>query len=169
MHANALVTNLEVEIIDFVNSQKSLHLASKDAHGLPYSTYAPFSWENNRFNIIISDLAKHGINLRYNPEISILIIEDEKTAKHLFARKRIQYQVVAECLRKNSPKQQLALNNLKKRLGDQVGMLNKLEDFNVFQLTPIAGRFIKGFGEAYEVIGLNRSVTQLRDGHKFKK
>jgi putative heme iron utilization protein len=48
------------------------------------------------------------------------------------------------------------------RFGEIIVMLRQLEDFQLFHLSPQGGRFIMGFGAAYEVDPNN--LGQLQEG-----
>ena len=46
-----------------------------------------------------------------------------------------------------------ALDLLMERFGNVVGVLRSLPDFVLFQLKPKSGRFVTGFGQAYDLVG----------------
>ncbi len=159
---------IQQEIIDFVGSRKSLQLSSMTPEGKPYASYAPFALGESCLYVLISEIAIHAVNLQHNPAASILIVEDEAEAKDLFARKRVNYSVNCEKLDYSSEQWQVGLTALADRHGNRINDLSEMKDFKLFKLTPTSGRFVKGFGRAYDFEGealAGESVEHLRDGH----
>ena len=83
----------EIEL--FKQSCQTLLLASLDAEHKPNVSYTPFALANGGFYILISDLAKHGRNLKQQTELSVMLLQDESEAKSVFARKRLTFDVHA--------------------------------------------------------------------------
>lgn len=52
--------------------------------------------------MLISHIARHARNLEVNPQVSIMMIEDETEAKQLFARKRLTFDAVASMVERDS-------------------------------------------------------------------
>ncbi len=138
----------------------SLVLATVGNNGLPNISYAPFVGdEAGNFFIYLSGLSEHTTKLLTNPVAAILLIEDESNTKQIFARKRISYQCVVELVQRNHSNYETVLDSMSARFGNVVNILRSLPDFYLFQLSPISGRFVTGFGQAYELSGEN--LTQL--------
>lgn len=172
-------TRLQQQLIDeldsFLYSRKSLMLSTVDKHQNPHSSYAPFSVYENNILIFVSQLAAHTQHLINVPVASILLIEDEGSCSNIFARKRLTYQVVVEAIPRNSSIWSEAIDNMTQRLGDQMILLSSLDDFILFQLQPTSGRYVKGFGQAYELEGEDllikniKHLRQLKDNKKVMK
>ncbi len=148
----------------------SLVLATVGNNGLPNVSYAPFVGdEDGNFFIYVSGLSEHTTKLLTNPVAAILLIEDESNAKQIFARKRISYQCVIELVERNHANYETILDAMSARFGNVVNILRSLPDFYLFQLSPVSGRFVTGFGQAYELSGDNLTqlvhigVDQIRD------
>jgi hypothetical protein len=157
------------EILAMLESRKSLMLSSLDLNGKPYASYAPFAIGEDCFYILISEIAVHGRNLQINPEVSVLIIEDEDSASELFARLRVNYAMNAELIEYQTDVWQLGLDSLCQRHGERITGLSSMSDFKLFKLTPQGGRFVKGFGKAYQIEGgtlVGESLSHLRGGHQ---
>lgn len=160
---------IQKEISGFIQNRKSLQLSSINQEGRPYASYAPFAAEGNAIYVLLSEIALHAVNLKTNPQASILIIEDEDSAQELFARLRINYHVQAQHLEVNSTAWQQGIEALSQRHGERIHNLSSLADFNLFKLIPQGGRYIKGFGKAYTIEGnslTGLSINHLREGHK---
>lgn len=59
--------------------------------------------------------------------------------------------------------------NLQSRHGERISNLSQLSDFKLFRLHPQGGRYVKGFGKAYQIEGgtlSGDSLSHLREGHK---
>ena len=147
-------------IVNLIDNQQSLLLSTivssepsiKESSALPESSYAPYycDLKQQRFYIMLSDLANHTSNLRANPNASILIIEDEQNAEQMFARTRVQFSIKANQLQE-AKEIEKAKTLLKKRFGEMIDVLGSLKDFNIFSLTPLQGSFVEGFGKAITI------------------
>ena len=171
MKNKALQARINEEILLFLGSRKSLHLATLGSDGLPFASYAPFAIDDESLCIVLSDIAVHGLNLKACPEASILIIEDEDTATELFARKRLAYHVTAQAPQPGDIEWEKAVSALEHAHGKRPRQLSELADFQVFRLTPSSGRFVTGFGRAYSLEGgsLTRAqINHLQIGHRSR-
>ncbi|HRF88512.1 MAG: pyridoxamine 5'-phosphate oxidase family protein [Cellvibrionales bacterium] len=161
--------NLQGEITQFINTQKSLILSSIDPQGNPYASYAPFGIGDECLYVLLSDIALHAVNLKLNPTPSVMIIQDESAADELFARIRVVYRIEAtEIEHTAGAAYEEGIKVLSDRHGQRINELSKLSDFHLFKLQPVSGRFVKGFGRAYDFVGksLNgNTISHLRDGH----
>lgn len=172
MNNKGLETQIQDEIMAIVNSRKSLMLSSLDEEGLPYASYAPFAVGDDCLYVLISEIAVHGKNLQLNPQASVLIIEDEDSADELFARLRVFYRITAENMEPESEGWLQGLACLQGRHGERITNLSQMSDFKLFRLQPNGGRYVKGFGKAYQIEGgtlAGESLSHLRDGHKKRE
>ena len=159
---------LSEEVMAFIGSRKSLQLASLTREGTPYASYAPFAIGDECLYILISEIAVHAVNLLHNPAASVLIIEDEDAAGELFARLRVNYTVEAQHIEVDSADWKPALEVLAARHGQRIMNFSQLSDFRLFRLVPVAGRFVKDFGRAYQLAGRSlagETINHMRDGH----
>lgn len=160
------------EIKELLDSRKSLFLSSLTEDGTPYASYAPFAIADEGFYVLLSEIAVHAVNLQANPLASVLVVEDEDTAKQLFARLRVTYQVEAQLIANDSDKWHAGIELLATRHGEIIGNLSQLADFKLFSLEPKSGRFVKGFGRAFAFSGkglLGDEIAHMRDGHKKRE
>lgn len=171
MKNRALQIRLSDEVMTFLQSRKSLHLASLGEDGAPFASYAPFAVGEECLYVLLSEIATHGINLQRNPRASVLVVQDEDSAAELFARIRVNYAVEAQLLPHKSPEWQVALGYLSARHGQRSINLTNLQDFKMFRLNPRGGRYVKGFGKAYSLAGntlAGEVLTHLTDGHTLR-
>jgi hypothetical protein len=169
MKNKAMQYRLSSEVLDFIHSRRSLQLATLLEDGSPYASYAPFAIGDECLYVVLSEIAVHGLNLQRDPRASVLIVEDEDTAGELFARIRVNYAVRAEALEYGSDVFRAGVDCLAERLGDRPRNLSELQDFRLFRLVPLGGRYVKGFGKAYNLVGntlAGEELTHMRDGHR---
>ncbi len=163
------VDSLQEEILGFIANRKSLQLATINPEGKPFASYAPFAISDNSIYVLLSDIALHAVNLKTNPLASVLIIEDEDSAGELFARIRVNYSMRAEHIDvSDKDNWQIGVETLASRHGERSKNLSELSDFNLFRLIPEGGRYVKGFGKAYNIEGNTLSgavINHMRDGH----
>ncbi len=166
LKAQRLQERLGPEIQTFRNTRKSLQLGTLDRAGKPHTSYAPFAFSEQGYYILVSNLAQHGQNLRYNLAVSIMMIEDESQAKSIFARRRLSFDTNAQHIARDSDEWSEGIKILHDRLGDRVLELSQLGDFHLYRLKPISGRYVKGFGKAFNVTGEDLlTLVHLNEGH----
>lgn len=137
-------------------------LSTVTADGQPQASYAPFVMGGDRsFYIFTSGLSTHTQNLKTTAKAGILLIEDETQASQIFARQRLMYNCKAELIARHEPEWTTWADKFHTRFGSLIDMLRQLPDFQIFRLVPQSGRFVVGFGAAYEVApeNINRLIS----------
>lgn len=154
-----------------MKSLRSVILGTVDSRGNPLSSYAPV-WVDGeqRFHVYISTMAKHTSALRRSGKASVMLIEDESLAENLFARQRLTVDCSSEVIERESGEWGKLMDAMESRLGETLGYLRNLVDFDLFRLTPSEGRLVLGFGKAYRVFGSALSEIGYvgGSGHKEK-
>ena len=158
MTKQALIEILD-ELKNLIAGQNSIILASLNKDNTPLSSYAPFIWHEKSFYIFISSLSSHTENLQNNV-ISAMLIEDEGNSNQIYARTRAVFQCNAEKILDDEQKLKI-LDVMKDQHGEIIDTLRSLSDFYLFQLSPKSGRFIKGFGQAYQIDGTLQTITPI--------
>lgn len=162
-----LQSRLGPEIQEFRQDRKTIQLATVDIEGKPNVSYAPFIANQNGYYVLISEIARHARNLTDNPQVSLMLIEDESQSKQLFARKRLTFDAVASIVERDSSEWKISVEQLEQRFGEIVSGLSNLADFKLFCLKPVQGLFVKGFGQAFQVSGDDLvDFVHLEQGHK---
>lgn len=155
------------EIKEFRQECRTLQLATVDAEGRPNVSYAPYVQNQEGYFVLISKIARHARNLLENPNVSLMMIEDEESSKQLFARKRLTFDAVANVVERDTEMWHQVVGQMKERFGEIIDGLSQLEDFVLFNLKPESGLFVKGFGQAYQVSGDDLvDFVHLQEGHK---
>jgi heme utilization protein HutZ len=155
------------EIDAFKHSRQTLQLATRDSDGIPNASYSPFALTEAGFYILVSDIARHGKNLKDSSQVSVMLLEDESEAKTVFARRRLTFDVTAEAIARDSAEFEAGVNALAQRFGDMPRGLAQLADFNLYRLTPKQGLYVKGFGQAFALSGSELlDIQWQKDGHR---
>ena len=127
------------EIKEFRQERRTLQLATVDAEGRPNVSYAPYVQNQEGYFVLISKIARHARNLLENPNVSLMMIEDEESSKQLFARKRLTFDAVANVVERDTEMWQQVVGQMKERFGEIIDGLSQLEDFVLFNLKPESG------------------------------
>lgn len=136
----------------FTDQFQSVVICTVSQDGLPNASYAPFVLDDMKnIYIYVSGLSSHTQNLNVKPVASVLFIEDESKTQQMFARRRLSYDCTASLVNSNTATWIQTVSNFESRFGNIIQMLRDLPDFRIFQLTPTSGRFVVGFGAAYDV------------------
>lgn len=132
---------------NLLNKQRTLMISSLDEDNKARISYSPFVNDGNKFYIYISKVAEHYNNIVNNPEVSIMIIEDEQDVDITFARGRVSFSGTARILKDN----QAIIEKLRERQGKSIMDILVGLDFDVFEMEVKEGRLVKGFGKAFDV------------------
>jgi putative heme iron utilization protein len=152
------VDTIKVEIENFRQQQQTLMLASNNNAGLAEASYAPFvEDENGHLYLLLSGLSSHSRNLRLHIQqqtpVSVMLIQDEQNSRNLFARKRLSYTCQVSLLAREDSRWQPVITRMQDKLGNTVRLLAGMGDFNLYNLQPQQGNYIRGFGQAYKLKG----------------
>jgi len=149
------------KISDLKKRHTNIVLATKSGDGGALASQAPYTLdEDGNFLILVSSLAEHGKTLRAAESINVMLMEDEAGLANPFARERLNYTCRVEMLLPDSDTRIEGEKLLLSRFGKFVQTLIQLPDFMMFRLVPVSGRYVAGFGAAYEIE--NGEIRQLR-------
>ena len=148
---------------DFIAHIQTAVIGTLDKDHLPFSSYAPYVYDTNRFYVYISDIATHAKNIQANPKVSLFFIEDESKTDNLFARKRISLQCdSAKITRSSEGFEEVLALFAQKFDAKMVETLKKMTDFNLYEFKVNYGEATFGFGQAYFVGGENMDELVAR-------
>lgn len=161
------LASIHKELVTFINSFDSAVLATVNQESLPESSYAPVLQHNQRYYVYLSELANHTQNLLDVPKASLLFIEPEKEANHLFARQRASLKVEAQHIERDSEFWRDILGQMEDKFGDIIQMIKPLQDFHLFEFSVTEGSYVRGFAQAYKFTGEDLSdINHINDrGH----
>ncbi len=134
--------------LQFVESRNTLVLSMFDADGSPFSSCAPFVKKDGKFYIYISEVAEHFHLLEKSECVDVLLIADESETKNAFATERARWKCIPRNIGNDGHDSIFALFN-ETHGKAMIDMLRGL-DFSLFELTPHQGRYVIGFGLAFD-------------------
>lgn len=145
---------IKSEILDFRESFGSVVIASIDANSQAIASYAPLLKYEGRFFIYISEVAEHFASIKSNPNnIEVLFLEDECKAKSVILRKRLRYKAKAEFREKDEEFEKIFSSfEAQNPHAGGLKMIKEMQDFHLIELHFKEGRFVKGFGAAYDIL-----------------
>jgi putative heme iron utilization protein len=143
-------------------------MATVDAAGIPNASYAAYVEDAGDYYVYVSELATHTQNLQQSGTASVLFIENETEARHLFARQRVTYQCETYEVLRDSERFGRIMGLFSEKFGGFMEMLKNLQDFHLICLHPIEGAYVQGFARAFIVEGENLSqIRHMNDkGHQ---
>ena len=130
---------------------KTIQVATVSSTGEPDCSVAPYVIASDATLLTyISELSLHTANLRANGRATALLIEDESTAGHLLARRRLTLACAATFIGRDQDGFAPGMAALRERFGPVMEHLEKMHDFHLVRLAPSRARLVAGFGQAYE-------------------
>ncbi|WP_373529865.1 HugZ family protein [Nostoc sp.] len=148
--------NIQAEYEKFPEGFQSVIISTVSALAIPNASYAPIVMDDSKnIYIYVSGLSTHTKNLYANPHVSVLFIEDEGKSNLIFARRRLSFDCTATLIERETDKWNQIVEQFQQQFGQIIEVLRGLSDFRIFQLTPSEGRFVVGFGAAYQISGDN--------------
>lgn len=146
----------------------TLLLATLNAEGEPDASYAAYVALDGDFYVFVSELSIHTKNLLEAGRASVLFIENEQEAAHLFARRRLTFQCQAEEVARENPTAEDILARFDAQFGALIATLRELQDFHLIRLRPHHARYVSGFAKAFVIDDVQlASIRHLRDqGHR---
>ncbi|CAI6149679.1 MAG: Heme oxygenase HutZ [uncultured Sulfurimonas sp.] len=143
------MTNEEIikEFKDFDKDKYSLVISSTSSENEPLTNYAPFVKIDEDYFVSVSQNLPHFVNMAETKKAHILIIEDEATADHIYARKRLYFG--ASCDVEEDTEKIFKLFD--ERYGDKLSFLREMKDFKIIKISPKEKSLVLGFGAAYKM------------------
>jgi putative heme iron utilization protein len=145
------------------DNASSAQLATLNKYTTPEVSYAPCILFVGDYYLFLSQLASHTANLMRNPEVGLMLIEDESEAANPFARRRISLQGRAQPVERDSDLFKSVISLFHRRFGKVMKIIEPLPDFQLFCVGVTSGRFVRGFGQAYELTGKRLDELRLAD------
>lgn len=146
----------------------SLLMATADSDGVPHASYAAYVQNQGDYYVYISELAAHTRNIESNGRVSLLFIENEEQASHLFARERVTYQCESHEISRGSENFGHVMGLFARQFGTIIDSLRELQDFHLYRLHPLRGTYVQDIARAFAIEG--KDLGQIRHindkGHK---
>ncbi|TVO74116.1 HugZ family pyridoxamine 5'-phosphate oxidase [Sedimenticola selenatireducens] len=149
---NETLAAVKEAYLALIASQQTLMLSTVNAMQQAEISYAPYVQDSQgTFCIFVSQLASHTGNLQRTGNGSVMFIREESKSRNLFARERLIYQCQTKEILRTDPAYDELLNQMQGRFGETVALLRSLADFHLIALVPTSGRYVAGFGKAYDL------------------
>lgn len=146
----------------------ALFLATQNADGTPEASHAPCLYLEDSFWLFISTLSPHTGNIQRTGQLSVLVIDADASSSNAFARRRQSLLCAAEVQQRQSARANAVLDAFTAQFGDTVTMMRQLSDFSLYRLILQSGRYIEGFGQAYELSGDGLTTLDHIGPERFK-
>ncbi|MET4559130.1 putative heme iron utilization protein [Lysinibacillus parviboronicapiens] len=143
----------------FIQGKKSCVLSLINAEGKPFSSTTPFVRVNRKFYIYISRIAEHFQLLEQAQFVDVLCVADEAITSNSFAAERARWQCTPKHLGSDGHEEVFAIFD-KVHSAPMMKLLRTL-DFSLFELTPIEGRYVIGFGKAFDIDIVNDTLIHV--------
>lgn len=110
-----------------------------------------FADDFSAFYIHVSKLGKHTRDMENDPGVSLLIAETDDLRADPQTLARVSLQGIAELLPRDASDYFQTKHRYLKRFPEAEPMFS-LGDFNLWKITPKSGRFVAGFGRAFNLV-----------------
>ena len=110
-----------------------------------------FAEDFSAFYIHVSKLGKHTADMENDPRLSLLIAETDDRRADPQTLARVSIRGTAEILPRTDPGYPQVRGTYLARFPEAEQFFS-LGDFNLWKITPKAGRFVAGFGQAFNLV-----------------
>jgi putative heme iron utilization protein len=110
-----------------------------------------FPEDFSAFYIHVSKLGKHTRDMETNPRVSLLIAQEDDHRADPQTLARVSLQAIAEVLPRGASDYSLIKTRYLRRFPEAEHLFS-LGDFNIWKITPKSGRFVAGFGRAFNLV-----------------
>ncbi|WGK68581.1 pyridoxamine 5'-phosphate oxidase family protein [Candidatus Haliotispira prima] len=155
---------------EFPQNFRSVVLATNNENGEPHTSYATcihkeFGDGDECFYILISEMAPHYQNIRQHMELSLMLLEDEQSAKSIFFRKRLSYYCKTHFIETT----EALRSDFVQRLGPAAKSMMEM-DFHIVECRPRRGGLVLGPGMAYRIQGsvMTQDTGSKSGGHNSR-
>lgn len=135
--------------LQFIANRKNLILSLIDDEGKPFISYAPFVKKDGKLYIYISQIADHYRYMENNDYVDVLLIADESATNNKFATERVRWSCTSLNIGNDGHDDIFELFNADH--GAKMVDLLRTLDFSLFELNPLKGRYVVGFGMAFDI------------------
>ncbi|WP_027119890.1 DUF2470 domain-containing protein [[Mycoplasma] testudinis] len=162
---------VEKDLKDFLDQGNSVILGTL-LDGEPGLSSALLIRSNHKFYIYISEVADHYQALKQNPDkLKVMWLQSEEAAARPIARVKATFKARAKFIDSLEQKHKI-FASVAHKIGSHGGVsqIGKMQDFHLVELILDSGRFVKGFGQAYDVNSDLTIKEHLRGNpHRYEK
>lgn len=143
----------------FIKGRKSFILSFVDSEGKPFSSSAAFVQVNSKFYVYVSRIAEHYQLLEQSQIVDVLCVADQAVTQNHFATERARWQCTPKNLGNEGHEEVFAAFD-EVHTANMMKLLRTL-DFSLFELTPVKGRYVVGFGKAFDIDFAEDTLTHV--------
>ncbi|MGE7997328.1 pyridoxamine 5'-phosphate oxidase family protein [Lysinibacillus sp. NPDC093190] len=143
----------------FIQGKKSCVLSLVDGEGKPFCSTTPYVRVNGKFYVYISRIAEHFQLMEQAQLVDVLCVADEAVTPNPFAAERARWQCKPKHLGNEGYEDVFVAFN-KLHNAKMMELLRTL-DFSLFELTPLDGRYVVGFGKAFTIDVANDTLVHV--------
>lgn len=143
----------------FLQTQKTVMISSITAEGLPLISYAPYILNEGKLYIYISRISDHYASIQQSECIQAMLIADEVHSPNLFARERLRFVCRPRLVEEHT--HEVVFQQFEEKFKKPMIDLLRGLDFSLFELTPLEGRYVVGFGKAFDVNLLENTISHV--------
>jgi len=147
------LSSAQREFLALRDEAGSALLATVADEQTPTASYAPLVWLDGHCYLYLSELASHTQNLKRCDSISLMLIQAGDEAANLFARRRITLDGNVKVIARDDPLFARVMTEFHSRFGKVMTIIEPLPDFSLFRVRLRTGRFVRGFGQTYDLSG----------------
>lgn len=140
---------LKAQYQELLGGAKSIFLSTIGLDGLPFLSYAPFVEHEGKVYLYLSKIAEHYYNIEKNSAVDVMLAADESATKNIFARERARFAGTAKNLGNEGNEE--IFQKFEDKFGAPTFKMLRTLDFSLFELTLAKGRYVVGFGQAYDI------------------
>ncbi|AAT88660.1 hypothetical protein ATY41_08555 [Leifsonia xyli subsp. xyli] len=133
----------------FLAERATLTLGVADRDGVPMVAVTPFAAVDDALYLYVSALADHHDALAAADEVAVLFRADEAGAPNLFALERARFRCAVRVVHDEGD--EAVFDRFVEVTSPALVRLLRALDFRLYRLEPLAGRYVVGFGKAYDV------------------
>lgn len=146
------LNQVKEQLEKFKKTRKSLILGTIGKEGEPLASYSPYVEKDGKIYLYLSALSEHKENILNNKSVSVFYIEDESSAKMIAVRERLTYKGLGTLVEKETLEKEIQAMFVEEH-GKNYETLPKMHGFFLIEVELGKGRYVFGFGNAYEIDG----------------
>lgn len=153
------VTALAAARDALLGSARTVLMAVSGESEMPEMGVTPMIRHEGDFYIYPSHLSAHVRAVLSSGKAAFLVIEDEKSAQNIWARKRIKFDAEIVEIDRQSDNFNSICDVFESAHGPTMGLIRDFSDFHLLRLRPMSGVMVLGFAKAYRLEGETLDVT----------
>jgi putative heme iron utilization protein len=156
----------EEHALKLIASRKTLNLATSNEKGEVWASYAPFVFYAGSFYLSIAYISRRTRDILATKKACVHIQANEDRSVNMFALERFEVFCDAVVIEKDSHEYGVVEKLFLQKFNPKHYNLAKFPDTYMVRLDPRdAGRYVKGFAQAFDVAPNFTSSEHVQGGH----